>query len=139
MQGRTGPRDQDGALSYIKKSILNRRMRGDDVPLEVLMHLGDSAWKAGNTAEAVSAWNQIIEQRGGVGQDLRYQEIYANWMKSTFGAEIIPSETLWEYLDGKWVDGAKDRLSAVADGRIPKITPQWQEIDAAEKNSSRSE
>ncbi len=138
MQGRDDF-STDGALFYLKKSVLNRRLLGDQVPVEVLMHLGDASWRAGKNEEALSAWNQILELRGANDEDERFQKIYSDWMLEVFGAKIVSPRSLWRDLDGKWVAGARQRLSSCADGKSPKVTPNWQEIDASEPIPLRSD
>lgn len=130
--GRHDPSDPEGALQAIAESVRLRRLRGERPSAEVLLHLGDASWRAGNVVEAERAWAAIMDAKGGAGVAQQYQELYEGWLRETFGALIVDPHDVWARLDGQWLQAASLRVQALAENGDPPVEPTWAELDASE-------
>ena len=138
-QGQLDPNEFDSAIKHIEESVRIRHLRRAGVPPEVLLHYGDALWRAGRKTEAQQAWNEIVEIRGGPGTEQQMREIYAGWLKTNFGAQIVDPGDLWQNLEAQWLDAARIRLGALAAGEEPLLEPTWAELDGREKAQKSEE
>ena len=127
--GRHDPEDEDGALQWIVRSIQERSRTGRQVSSEVLMHLGDSAWRSGRQSDAVRAWKSILET-GSAGVTARRIEALDSYQIEAWGGVLVPSIELQERLEGRYIKAARRRLEAVAAGEEPPTTPTRADRDS---------
>jgi tetratricopeptide (TPR) repeat protein len=120
--GAHDPQDEDGALAWIKKSIMARSRNGRQISSEILLHLGDAAWRAGRQAEAVQAWTAIIES-GSDGISDRRLAALDSYQIGIWGGVLVPSQELEARLEGRYLEAARGRLESVAAGEDPSTTP----------------
>ncbi|MCH2161357.1 MAG: hypothetical protein MK085_05740 [Phycisphaerales bacterium] len=138
-QGRNDPNDNTGALAYLDRSIARRRLLGREIPLEVLLHVGDASWRGGRKHEAVVAWNAIIETRGSGGISEQILGAYADWLRQSFGSEIVDPAEIWEREDGRWIKAARRRIKALSEDEPPPLVPTWAELEERERTENRGE
>ena len=120
--GRHDPEDEDGALQWIVRSIQERSRAGRQLSSEVLMHLGDAAWRAGRQGDAVRAWKSILETGAG-GVTARRLAALDSYQIEAWGGVLVPSIELQERLEGRYIENARRRLEAVAAGEEPPTAP----------------
>ena len=120
--GRHDPEDEDGAFQWIVRSIQERSRAGRQISSEVLMHLGDVAWRSGRQGDAVRAWKSILETGVEGVTDRRLAALDAYQIEA-WGGVLVPSLELQERLEGRYIEAARLRLEAVAASKEPPTTP----------------
>ena len=121
-EGRHDAEDEDGAFQWIVRSIRDRSREGRQISSEVLLHLGDVAWRSGLRTEAVRAWKSILDTGvdGVVARRLAALDAY---QIEAWGGVLVPSVELQDRLEGRFIEAARLRLEAVAAGEEPPTTP----------------
>ena len=127
--GRHDPDDEDGALQWILRSIQARTRAGRQLSSEVILHLGDAAWRSGRQADAVRAWKSILET-GADGLSARRISALDSYQMEAWGGVLVPSVELQERLEGRYITAARRRLEAVAVNEEPETTPTREERSA---------
>lgn len=128
LQGRNDPADPDGALPFIERSIRIRQFEGRGIPSEVLMHRGDAAWRAGRRSAAVADWSAIREAASGRSDQARRAALDA-YQRDAWGGVLIDSGRIDRQLEGRWLEMAEARLSALERDEPPPVTPLPAEVE----------
>lgn len=118
LQGRHDPADPESAVSLVRRSIAIRLDEGRVPSAEVLLHLADATWAAGDRAEAERIWRSL----GGTEDEASRQRRLAGirgYQIEVWGGELVPSASIDRLLEGRWHEAARARLDAVAAGRPP--------------------
>lgn len=123
-QGRVDRDDPEGALALIRRSIELRMEQGRRPSPEVLLHLADASWAAGDRSIALDIWSRLSTVEDPEARTARLAGL-RRYQEDVWGAEIVPSERIGDLLDGRWANLARARLEAIDAGR-----PPWP-VDAA--------
>lgn len=118
LQGRLDPGDPESAVSLVRRSIAIRLDEGRVPSSEVLMHLADATWAAGDRAEAEQIWRSLAREERPADLERRLAGI-TEYQIEVWGAELVPSASIDHLLEGRWIEAARARLEALGDGRDP--------------------
>ena len=129
LQGRHDPDDEDGSLAWITRSVDARVLARRRISSEVLIHLGDAAWRSGRETQAIQAWRTLLEGGMSGATDRRLATLDAYQIES-WGGVLVPSMELEQRLEGRFVEAARRRLESVAEGRDPATTPTMAERES---------
>ncbi|MCP4833957.1 MAG: hypothetical protein GY895_04265 [Phycisphaera sp.] len=121
-QGRHDPEDEDGSLAWITKSVEARVQARRRLSSEVLLHLGDAAWRSGRETQAIQAWRTLLEGGSSGVSDRRLATLDA-YQVEFWGGVLVPSMELEQRLEGRFMESARRRLESVAEGLDPATTP----------------
>ncbi len=117
-EGRHDSADPESAVSLIRESVAIRLGDGRAPSAEVLMHLADASWAAGDRATAEDIWRRIAAPVPDADRQRRLAGIRA-YQFEVWGGELVPSADIDHLLEGRWSDQAASRLEAIRDGRSP--------------------
>ena len=127
LEDRNDGADPGGALALIGRSLRARAAEGRPVSSEVLLHYGDASWRAGRETDAVAAWSRISERILRNESLARRLAAFAGFQRDVWGRVLIDPRIMHDRIDGRWGLAAEARLSAIAEGRTPPVTPTWSE------------
>ena len=102
---------------------------------EVLLHFADAAWRAGRKSDAVNAWSGITGQALTMGDLTGRFAAYADYQTEIWGRVFILPEVMHERIDGRWIQEAELRLRAIAEDRLPPVTPTFSERENVQNST----
>ncbi len=118
LQGRHDVDDPESAISLIRRSVSVRIGEGRAPSAEVLLHLADASWAAGDRATAEDIWRRIAAPIDPADRQRRLAGI-RSYQLEVWGGELVPSESIDDLLEGRWSVLAQSRLDAIRQGRSP--------------------
>ncbi len=121
-QGRHDPDDPESAISLIRRSVSLRIGEGRAPSAEVLLHLADASWAAGDRATAEDVWRRLAAPIDPVDRQRRLAGI-RSYQVEVWGGELVPSDSIDHLLEGRWGARAAARLEAVRLGLSPIDAP----------------
>ncbi len=122
LQGRHDVDDPESAISLIRRSVSVRIGEGRAPSAEVLLHLADASWVAGDRATAEDIWRRIAAPIDPADRQRRLAGI-RGYQFEVWGGELVPSESIDDLLEGRWGVLAQSRLDAIRRGRSPIEVP----------------
>jgi tetratricopeptide (TPR) repeat protein len=117
-QGRHDAADPESAIALIRRSLAVRIAEGRAPSAEVLLHLADASWAAGDRDTAQDVWRRIAAPVSDVDRARRLEGI-RSYQVEVWGGELVPSEAIDHLLEGRWSERAIQRLQAIRAGRPP--------------------
>lgn len=120
--GRHDPDDPESAISLIRRSVAVRLAEGRGPSAEVLLHLADASWAAGDRATAEDIWQRLAAPIAPADRQRRLAGI-RSYQFEVWGGELVPSESIDDLLEGRWGDRARARLQAIRRGLSPIEVP----------------
>ncbi len=120
--GRHDPDDPESAISLIRRSVAVRIAEGRGPSAEVLLHLADASWAAGDRATAEDIWQRLAAPIAPADRQRRLAGI-RSYQFEVWGGELVPSESIDDLLEGRWGDRARARLQAIRRGLSPIEVP----------------
>jgi hypothetical protein len=121
-QGRHDAADPDSAISLVRRSVAIRIAEGRAPSPEVLLHLADASWAAGDRVTAEDIWRRLATPPEDADRQRRLAGI-RSYQIEVWGGELVPSEVIDHLLEGRWIERAERRLDAVRGGRSPIDVP----------------
>jgi tetratricopeptide (TPR) repeat protein len=118
------PLQNAGAISLIRRAI----SLDDDPSAEVLDHLGDALYRAGDHAGAVASWQQAI----GVLEDpVRQQLIRQNYFliqSRIWGLLVTDPQALYDRDYGAVLERVRAKVRSIEDGGEPEVAATFSEL-----------
>ncbi len=122
LEGRHDVDDPESAISFIRRSVSMRIGEGRAPSAEVLLHLADASWVAGDRATAEDIWKRIAAPVDPADRRRRLAGI-RSYQIEVWGGELVPSASIDDLLEGRWGAIAQSRLDAIRRGRPPIEVP----------------
>lgn len=111
-------RGQEGAVTLLARAVA---LDAESPSLEVLDHLGDALWKAGEHERAIKAWQQVV----GLGEE-RFERTamtrqIAAFLATEMGVRAGDPDRFYEEHYGAVIERARRKLAAVERGGTPAV------------------
>ncbi len=138
-------RFEDAGSARGALSLINEAMARDSQPsAEVLDHLGDAQWRAGDTDAATDAWRraeQLLEAPGFRGRLLQNYQLVQIHPTQGWGLLVADPQELYHENFGLLLQRISAKLRDAGQGKDPQFAPTFAEMDqiktSGESNDGR--
>ncbi|MBL9140645.1 MAG: hypothetical protein JNK53_02155, partial [Phycisphaerae bacterium] len=112
--------DQPGAVTLLRRAIARSGRNGGSAALH--LHLGDALWRTGDVEGAKQAWKASVDRTQALNEQ-ETLEVYRRALRRQTGLAAVDAARYYEEHDAAVARSSQDRLTAVAAGREPPVSP----------------